>query len=213
MRHHAPNVAMSGRWATTACSAATPPTLGDVDRLLDGRQGGDGVHRPALQRRPRRPRWAAARLSAGAASRTTPWPDDQWEAFVRGWSSNLLSSVDGALYICMSTKEWPLVSQRPRRGRRSLVRHDHLGQGPLRPGPRRLPAAVRADLVRLARRRRALLVRRPRPGRRLDDRRGPPRLRPASDDEAAGLWSSAPSRTAPRPATWSSTCSSAPAAR
>ncbi|HLF76430.1 MAG TPA: DNA methyltransferase [Dehalococcoidia bacterium] len=38
-------------------------------------------------------------------------PPEQWEAFVRGWSRNLLASVDGALYVCMSTKEWPLVSR------------------------------------------------------------------------------------------------------
>ena len=38
----------------------------------------------------------------------------------------------------------------PRRGGRPLVGHHHLGQGPLRPWPGRLPAAVRADLVRLA---------------------------------------------------------------
>ena len=97
-------------------------------------------------------------------------PPEQWEAFVRGWARNLVASVDGALYVCMSTKEWPSVSPRARRGRRPLVRHDHLGEGPLRPRPRRLPAAVRADLVRLARRREAPLVRRPRPGRRLADR-------------------------------------------
>jgi DNA modification methylase len=38
-------------------------------------------------------------------------PPEQWEAFVRDWSRNLLASVDGAIYICMSTKEWPLVSR------------------------------------------------------------------------------------------------------
>ncbi|HLF78549.1 MAG TPA: DNA methyltransferase [Dehalococcoidia bacterium] len=38
-------------------------------------------------------------------------PPEQWEAFVRDWSRNLLASVDGALYVCMSTKEWPLVSR------------------------------------------------------------------------------------------------------
>ena len=38
-------------------------------------------------------------------------PAEQREAFVRGWSRNLLANVDGALYICMSTKEWPVVSR------------------------------------------------------------------------------------------------------
>ncbi len=38
-------------------------------------------------------------------------PSEEWEAFVRGWTANLLASVDGAIYVCMSTKEWPLVSR------------------------------------------------------------------------------------------------------
>ena len=38
-------------------------------------------------------------------------PPEQWEHFVRGWTRNLLANVDGAVYVCMSTKEWPLVSR------------------------------------------------------------------------------------------------------
>jgi len=38
-------------------------------------------------------------------------PAEQWEAFCRGWAKSLVESVDGALYVCMSTKEWPLVSR------------------------------------------------------------------------------------------------------
>ena len=38
-------------------------------------------------------------------------PPEEWESFVRRWSRNLLASVDGAIYVCMSTKEWPLVSR------------------------------------------------------------------------------------------------------
>lgn len=34
-----------------------------------------------------------------------------WEMFVRAWSRTLLTSVDGALYVCMSSKEMPLVSR------------------------------------------------------------------------------------------------------
>ena len=37
-------------------------------------------------------------------------PED-WEAFCRAWAKNLLKSVEGAIYICMSTKEWPTVSR------------------------------------------------------------------------------------------------------
>jgi DNA modification methylase len=38
-------------------------------------------------------------------------PPEEWGAFCRRWSRNLLASVDGAIYVCMSTKEWPLVSR------------------------------------------------------------------------------------------------------
>ena len=38
-------------------------------------------------------------------------PPEQWETFVRGWARSLLANVDGSLYVCMSTKEWPLVSR------------------------------------------------------------------------------------------------------
>jgi|WetSurMetagenome_2_1015567.scaffolds.fasta_scaffold05447_10 DNA modification methylase len=36
---------------------------------------------------------------------------EAWETFCRGWASSLLTNVDGALYICMSTKEWASVSR------------------------------------------------------------------------------------------------------
>jgi DNA modification methylase len=38
-------------------------------------------------------------------------PQDEWVASCRGWATNLLANVDGAAYVCMSTKEWPLVSR------------------------------------------------------------------------------------------------------
>ena len=34
-----------------------------------------------------------------------------WETFVRAWSRTLLAFADGALYICISSKEMPLVSR------------------------------------------------------------------------------------------------------
>jgi DNA modification methylase len=34
-----------------------------------------------------------------------------WESFVRAWARTLLAFVDGALYVCMSSKEMPLVSR------------------------------------------------------------------------------------------------------
>jgi DNA modification methylase len=36
---------------------------------------------------------------------------EAWEAFCRGWAHNLVTAVDGALYISMSTKEWASVSR------------------------------------------------------------------------------------------------------
>jgi DNA modification methylase len=36
---------------------------------------------------------------------------EAWETFCRGWVHNLVANVDGALYICMSTKEWATVSK------------------------------------------------------------------------------------------------------
>jgi DNA modification methylase len=36
---------------------------------------------------------------------------DAWERFCRGWIANLLTSVDGAIYIAMSSKELPLVTR------------------------------------------------------------------------------------------------------
>jgi DNA modification methylase len=34
-----------------------------------------------------------------------------WEIFVRAWGHALLTAVDGAIYVCMSSKEMPLVSR------------------------------------------------------------------------------------------------------
>jgi len=82
-----------------------------------------------------------------------------WEAFVRSWTRNLLAVTDGALYVCMSSKELPARLPGPGRRGRPLERHAHLGQGPLRPRAGRLPAFLRADLVWLAGRVGALLVR------------------------------------------------------
>jgi len=38
-------------------------------------------------------------------------PPEEFEVFCRGWAHNIVQGVDGAIYICMSTKEWPLVSR------------------------------------------------------------------------------------------------------
>ncbi len=72
-----------------------------------------------------------------------------WADFVHGWAATILGATDGACYICMSSKEWPTGATIARRDRWALERHDHLGQGPLHPRPCRLPARLRAHLVRL----------------------------------------------------------------
>ena len=36
-------------------------------------------------------------------------PADEWERFCRAWAAALTANVAGALYVCMSSKEWPLV--------------------------------------------------------------------------------------------------------
>ena len=38
-------------------------------------------------------------------------PAAEWEAFCQKWTANLVSNVAGSLYVCMSTKEWPVVSR------------------------------------------------------------------------------------------------------
>ncbi|OGT25334.1 MAG: hypothetical protein A2Z17_04600 [Gammaproteobacteria bacterium RBG_16_66_13] len=38
-------------------------------------------------------------------------PREQWEAFCRAWAEQIVQHVDGALYIFMSSKEWPLVAR------------------------------------------------------------------------------------------------------
>ena len=89
------------------------------------------------------------------------------------------------------------------RGRGALVGHDHLGQGPLHAGPRRLSAPVRADLVRLAGRQPAALAGRARPGRRLAH---PPPRPPRRCTPPRSRWNSSNGRSRtpapPAPRSW-----------
>jgi len=84
--------------------------VGDVSRLFDGAKAAlsfvDPPYNVALgdhggQQRGQRRR----RIQNDAL------PATEWESFVRRWARNLLTSVDGAIYVCMSSKEWPLVSR------------------------------------------------------------------------------------------------------
>ena len=38
-------------------------------------------------------------------------PEAEWERFCRAWAAALTANVAGALYICMSGREWPLVAR------------------------------------------------------------------------------------------------------
>ena len=84
--------------------------VGDVSRLFNGAKAAmsfvDPPYNVALgdhggQQRDKRRR----RIQNDAL------PAPEWDSFVRRWSRNLLGSVDGAIYVWMSSKEWPLVSR------------------------------------------------------------------------------------------------------
>jgi len=82
----------------------------DVKRLLGGRRADVAITDPPYNvnygsggTTPRRPR----RRTLANDDLTPP----SWEAFVRGWVRHLVDSVDGALYVFMSSKEWPTVSR------------------------------------------------------------------------------------------------------
>ena len=82
----------------------------DVARLLAGRKADLAVTDPPYNVNYGRHGGAAA------GCRTRPLINDSlpatdWEEFVRAWVAQLLSSVNGALYIFMSCKEWPTVSR------------------------------------------------------------------------------------------------------
>jgi DNA modification methylase len=90
------------------CGDATKPD--DVARVLSDRQADlcftDPPYNVAMgdhggQRRGRRKR----RIANDAMDK------EAWEAFVRGFATTIIPSVDGAIYLCMSSKELPLVSR------------------------------------------------------------------------------------------------------
>ncbi|MBF6604996.1 MAG: DNA modification methylase [Chloroflexi bacterium] len=83
----------------------------DLERVLDGRRAGltfvdppynvrlgdHGGQQPAARRR--------RRIANDALEPAA------WMAFVHAWARNLLAATDGALYVCMSSKEWPTVAR------------------------------------------------------------------------------------------------------
>jgi DNA modification methylase len=81
-----------------------------VAKVLDGRQAAiaftDPPYNVALGDHGGQPRGARRRRIANDALDPIAW-----EAFVRAWTRTLVASVDGAVYVCMSSKEWPLVNR------------------------------------------------------------------------------------------------------
>jgi DNA modification methylase len=89
------------------CGDATQSA--DLERLLGGRRADLGLTDPPYN----------VDYQGGqgpAARRRRPIANDAldplaFEAFVRAWATNLLAAVDGAMYLCMSSKELPLLSR------------------------------------------------------------------------------------------------------
>ena len=83
-----------------------------------------GRRRPAARRRPgpdglHRPPYNVGYGDHGGQQRGQPKrklqndalaPAD-WAVFCAGWVGNLATSVDGAIYCCMNTREWPVVTR------------------------------------------------------------------------------------------------------
>jgi len=90
------------------CGDATVPQ--DVERLLGGTKAAmaftDPPYNVSLGDHGGQQRGARKRRIANDSMDPI-----SWETFVRAWARTLLASVDGALYICMSSKEMPLVSR------------------------------------------------------------------------------------------------------
>jgi len=90
------------------CGDATKAA--DMERVLSGRRADlvftDPPYNVDLGRHGGHQRGARRRAISNDALDPVAW-----ESFVRSWSRNLLAVPDGALYICMSSKELPLVSR------------------------------------------------------------------------------------------------------
>jgi DNA modification methylase len=107
-----PRTARGEVWALgdhrLVCGDATRPE--DVAAALGGRRADlaftdppygvayDGGPTPSRRRRPK----AIANDALDPVA---------WEAFCRAWARTLLGAVDGAIYVCMSAKEWPSVAR------------------------------------------------------------------------------------------------------
>ena len=88
------------------CGDATNPE--DIERLLGGSRAAmaftDPPYNVCLGDHGGRQRGARRRRIANDSMDPI-----SWEIFVRAWAQNLLACVDGAIYVCMSSREQPLV--------------------------------------------------------------------------------------------------------
>ncbi len=82
----------------------------DVGRLLSGRNADMAVTDPPYNVNYGNHGGAASGPRRRALTNDS-LPASAWEEFVRGWARQLLDHVDGALYVFMSSKEWPTVSR------------------------------------------------------------------------------------------------------
>lgn len=91
-----------------SCGDAT--VAADVERLLDGRRPAMAFQDPPYNAK------IGKHGGQQPGARSRPIANDDldpvaWGLFVQGWAANLLRVVDGALYICMSSKEWPTMGR------------------------------------------------------------------------------------------------------
>ena len=90
------------------CGDATKPE--DIERLLAGAKAAmaftDPPYNVSLGDNGGQQRGSRKRRIANDSMDSI-----SWETFVRAWGRNLLASTDGAIYVCMSSKEMPLVSR------------------------------------------------------------------------------------------------------
>ena len=90
------------------CGDAT--SASDVERLLAGQ-------RPQMSFND--PPYHVSLGDHGGQQRDSPrrrikndaLPPKEWDVFCRGWIASLVANVEGAIYVCMSSKEWPLMSR------------------------------------------------------------------------------------------------------
>ena len=82
----------------------------DVARLLDGQRAAMCITDPPYNVDYGNHGGGGERKRRRSIMNDALSPED-WETFCRAWSEQILQHVDGALYVFMSSKEWPLVAR------------------------------------------------------------------------------------------------------